>query len=87
MRQMVFANIFVEGWTVYPNVYSLFDQPDKIVTSATLSHIGNNISQRKPSGNNINHRKSVASYPQCMVITSAIQLNHGNNISHWKIQT
>ena len=31
MRQMVFANIFVEGWTVYPNVYSLFDQPDKIV--------------------------------------------------------
>ena len=31
MRQMVFANVFVEGWTVYPNVYSFFDQPDKIM--------------------------------------------------------
>ena len=31
MRQMVFANIFVEGWTIYPNVYSFFDQPDIIV--------------------------------------------------------
>ena len=28
MRQMVFANIFVEGWTIYPNVYSFFDLPD-----------------------------------------------------------
>ena len=25
---MVFANIFVKGWIVYPNVYSFFDQPD-----------------------------------------------------------
>ena len=28
---MVFANIFVEGWIVYPYVYSLFDQPHKVV--------------------------------------------------------
>ena len=31
MRQMVFANVFVEGWAVYPDVYSFFDQPDKVV--------------------------------------------------------
>ena len=31
MWQMVFANIFVEGWTIYPNIYSFFDQPDVIV--------------------------------------------------------
>ena len=31
MRQMVFANVFVEGWTVYPYVYSFFDQPYEVV--------------------------------------------------------
>ena len=31
MWQMVFANIFVEGWIIHPNVYSFFDQPDIIV--------------------------------------------------------
>ena len=31
MWQMVFANILVEGWIVYPNVYSFFDQPDIVV--------------------------------------------------------
>ena len=31
MRQMVFANIFVKGWIVYPYVYSFFDQPHKVV--------------------------------------------------------
>ena len=31
MWQMVFANILVEGWIVYPNVYSFFDQPDVVV--------------------------------------------------------
>ena len=28
---MVFANILVEGWIVYPNVYSFFNQPDIVV--------------------------------------------------------
>ena len=31
MWQMAFANILVEGWIVYPNVYSFFDQPDIVV--------------------------------------------------------
>ena len=31
MRQMVFANIFVKGWIVYPYVYSFFDHPHKVV--------------------------------------------------------
>ena len=31
MRQMVFANIFVQEWIVYPYVYSFFDQPHKVV--------------------------------------------------------
>ena len=31
MRQMVFANIFVEGWIIHPYVYSLFDQPHEVV--------------------------------------------------------
>ena len=26
---MVFANIFVKGWIVYPYVYNFFDQPHK----------------------------------------------------------
>ena len=28
---MVFANIFVEGWIIYPYVYSLFDQSHEVV--------------------------------------------------------
>ena len=28
---MVFANILVKGWIVYPNVYSFFDQPNIVV--------------------------------------------------------
>ena len=31
MWQMVFANIFVEGWIVNPYVYSFLDQPRKVV--------------------------------------------------------
>ena len=31
MRQMVFANILVEGWIIHPYVYSLFDQPHEVV--------------------------------------------------------
>ena len=31
MWQMVFANIFVEAWIIYPYVYSLFDQPHEVV--------------------------------------------------------
>ena len=31
MWQMVFANVLIEGWIVYPNVYSFFDQPDVVV--------------------------------------------------------
>ena len=31
MWQMVFANVLIEGWIVYPYVYSFFDQPDVVV--------------------------------------------------------
>ena len=31
MRQMVFANVFVEGWIINPNVHSFFYQPHKVV--------------------------------------------------------
>ena len=31
MWQMVFANVFVEGWTIDPYVYSLFNQPHEVV--------------------------------------------------------
>ena len=31
MRQMVFANIFVEGWIIHNYVYSLLDQPHKVI--------------------------------------------------------
>ena len=31
MWQMVFANVLIEGWIVYPNVYSFFDQPNVIM--------------------------------------------------------
>ena len=37
MWQMVFANILVEGWIVYPNVYSFFDQPD--IVCSTKQHL------------------------------------------------
>ena len=30
MRQMVFTNIFVEGWIIHPYVYSLSDQPHEV---------------------------------------------------------
>ena len=28
---MVFANVFVKGWTVDPYVYSFFDQPHEVM--------------------------------------------------------
>ena len=31
MWQMVFANVLIEGWIVYPNVYSFFDQPNVVM--------------------------------------------------------
>ena len=31
MRQMVFANVFVEGWIINPYVYGFFDQPFLVV--------------------------------------------------------
>ena len=33
---MVFATILVEGWIVYPNVYSFFDQPDTTIDNFTI---------------------------------------------------
>ena len=46
MRQMVFANIFVEGWTIYPNVYSFFEEEaikEAIYIRVNSPSHGNNI--------------------------------------------
>ena len=36
---MVFANVLIEGWIVYPNVYSFFDQPNVVVEHNQFANV------------------------------------------------
>ena len=44
MWQMVFANIFVQGWTVHPNINWFFNSSDEVLIlpphNAEISNVG-----------------------------------------------